>query len=1112
LDLNREEQSWFYDGIDVPIIGNFKPSEQSVGPVTLTYKFGKKSDLNLIVNPFFSMSIGGDTKFEFSASEKFKEHEVGVHYIKYDQSTKKSSFSVYIIVNIKALLEDILGRFAFIEIPSKPTKFTYNITKKELTCDDLFPTDYALAKSLKLTDCTFHVKLNPLSIGIGAKLVMNTWKENDTITLDASLDFTKEGIVGKATLRLEDGISFGAHLQITEVTLSFAVEDVGGECKFMIYNSADNVGDLAVHINLETLVIDKFTFIYPDQLSIKDVVNVFLGGNDIANEVLELVSYVKFKGIPQKDLEEERQIVDQASITKEDGHEKRYKQQIKKLTEEQKKKTSDPPLLISFDVPEGKFEVDVECSIELFGQKEIFGQSISGFVTGSLSVSKGFKFDGYIKPIIYKVLGTTILAISNTKDEHEGAALEINLDIGDLTKCSFFLNAKVTFILFDYELNINISKTGIHFFIEAGLFNEPFFTATVDIIWKENALYAIATMNTDKFLENIAKKMKDGLTSYGKTVSEKIREADETLEEAKTKFRTWCDEYDKLVEQINKDNKAIHDSFNSAEKAVGEFTGQLTTLKNEKTSKEKKAEKAKEIAEEEQKRVDNINLKKTEINAKYQKDKAAWKLKLEGATNELNKAQSHVEGLDQNIATLQLKIDADKEAIDNCHWYEFVYKAYLYVCIGLDYTAIGILWTSEKIASGVLWLCKKTLEAIPSVFAAIESLPAYVSLGVELLELAVDIAEQKFDSEVLEPLEIWGIQATIDLTNALAKGALDDFACFSEMVNSIVEVLEHPDVIAKWALGEICIGALTAAEAVMDGFDYVDKGIINGLCAVITASQQAFDDFFKINMVKFEGELSIFGKKFISLTVDYTLTGTQRSINVTIDFNNLGTVVGSFIEAISHLVTDSGKPVSPFPVTTTYNKIPVGESSKNLADLLPKKITADTKAAESQQKATDVDVSEKSRSVDIEANLETAYDNQQKKINIKKQTISIDKRNYDPPKLNHDLIIDSYGTGHSISHTTSDASHSVVKHVHDYIQPIMDRLQNEALLPENIMTPFLERHQARVAKIGQIASGLHAQRQKFERGLARQLDMRKLRTTNKTEVASENDIHEVQDK
>jgi hypothetical protein len=112
------------------------------------------------------------------------------------------------------------------------------------------------------------------------------------------------------------------------------------------------------------------------------------------------------------------------------------------------------------------------------------------------------------------------------------------------------------------------------------------------------------------------------------------------------------------------------------------------------------------------------------------------------------------------------------------------------VCIGLDYTAIGLIKTSEKIASGVLWLCQKTLAAIPAVFASIESLPGYVSLGVDLANLMVDEGWDEFESKILEPLEIWGIQATINLTKALAKGAIDDFAYFEELANTIKEVVK----------------------------------------------------------------------------------------------------------------------------------------------------------------------------------------------------------------------------------------------------------------------------------------------------------------------------------
>eukprot|EP00597_Dinobryon_sp_UTEXLB2267_P011858 CAMPEP_0170132034 /NCGR_PEP_ID=MMETSP0020_2-20130122/23625_1 /TAXON_ID=98059 /ORGANISM="Dinobryon sp., Strain UTEXLB2267" /LENGTH=1746 /DNA_ID=CAMNT_0010367267 /DNA_START=155 /DNA_END=5396 /DNA_ORIENTATION=- len=914
--------------IELPYVSAINPLDYAVSPSSLTYSFGKAHKISIKL-PDISIVLGGETKCEFSIATRLNDilQRVEIVYVKYDKNSAQSTWTVKAKVDVGVLLHDIgeiFGEVNQMVAGKSVVEADYNISSKMVEFRSIFPDKIQLSDSFSFNNCLFYLKPSPFSLGVGGTIKIVLWS-NHSIEFGGDVFVSPAGITGKLTIKYEFPI--GAHVKITEIDLILEIGSAGGEVKFKLN---DREGDIM--IDLTTTVpptIKKFNFLYPGILSIRELVDAFVGKYELLDEILDVLSTIKMKGVKPEQLQDVlaqysknhnpsssqfSQIDDAPPVSTSTS--KQGKWNLADYSKE------NPPILISFDVVKSIYEVDVDVDLSLLNK-----ECINGFAKGSFSLKNGIDLTGAIDPLKWTLGEITLFSISGTDEaiaSNSGKAAPLKLIVkanpSDLKSAMVYFDGKIEFIGMNLQVHVDISKDGVKFFTETGLFGVEVLKAEVKIDWREE-LYAVATLQTD-FLHEICQNIEKGLKTYVLWAQEEMKKAKAGVEDAEASVLSERDKYNAEVAEKQRQHEKELDAWTKSFEAEQAYYDQL--IRDRESQLQKNAANAERewgihqeaIAKEGADREAEIQSRIAVVDEKRRQAVQKWEDRVAGARAAVTSAQTAVDNWNKNIATFQSKIQECENKIAeikaNGYFYILFHcweLGWQYMQIGGYYIAIGGLYVTQKVAQGVLYAAQKVLAAIPDVAANMETFFPKAALEAELLaekgKNAIEAAAVSLKDKFVQTLQEIGSDAEILLYKSI-KGWNSVSNEVSKPVLKIAYKIEsYAEEVINDPLGAFCaavapvaVGVLKLTKSTLSLLDSLNTDGVNLLLRVVNA----VDNFFQITKLTFEGVLSSLHGKYIRFSLEYRIHGEIKTIGFTINFNNVIDVLTDFVDAVTHKI------------------------------------------------------------------------------------------------------------------------------------------------------------------------------------------------------------------
>ena len=270
---------------------------------SFVFNYGEKPSFTLSWEGM-KIEVGGTKKLDLHLSVPVGDltanliSYVHVEYIKDDpdnngKSTKRFSTDIQVHDN---LIEDglaLLGDAGDSIIEKKELTLAIEKTGRKtlfLMPDGLIPDPIRLggADGLVLSNARGFVKPGKrLAFGAGGSLELNML--GFSTVLEGELSVQRRGIVGRMGYRGE--IAIGKHVKLTSFFVEFAVGQAGGETTFTLYEKEGNLKLIMAMLPGAPPVPypTSFDLTYPEELSIKGLIEAFVGEVPIPSEIGEIV-------------------------------------------------------------------------------------------------------------------------------------------------------------------------------------------------------------------------------------------------------------------------------------------------------------------------------------------------------------------------------------------------------------------------------------------------------------------------------------------------------------------------------------------------------------------------------------------------------------------------------------------------------------------------------------------------------------------------------------------------------------------------------------------------------------------------------------------------------
>lgn len=582
FDVSQEDMALEIDGfgsLDVDRIGEISFSNPSIVLQYEEDKFSVEFSSNNM-----RVKVGGAEQLEANISIPVADYtanvldEIGLEY------SKKSNIKTF-YTDLQVQDNDIekglklLGDKGKEIIKKEELRFSIEKRRKKtkfyFPTEDIIPDEIDLG-DLKLTEMNGYISpmKKGLCFGFEGKLELELFSDNKII-LEGELDASPIALSGILAFVSTGGIKIGKHIKMDSFAIEFGFNIVrasafaGGKMDFSLFDLEDV--DTNTNGTFELLMAmtttapplpypQKIILLYPDELSIKGILDVFLGEGTV-NLPEEIGRIFTIRGPLENG-----------------GHDQ---------------------LKVEFDITEVYFAL--ECYVSFFGD------TFAGQIVGELDIEKGIKFDAQLKAIDYgfvKVTGTKGLSgeqlesrrllraerkslqlksselaeptssasivplstpsttavttvESSSKWRSESDTLKSFSDVDPRFKVNAtrdtdfeaFVDCAVSLLGMEAAAYIDINATGFEFWVKGNLFNV--FLAEVYAIMK-SSVFSVEVWFEQRFVQNLDRIVKEFVEGFVDMIEKAWEFAQETAKNIGEAVKKLGKELEKKKEELTK--------------------------------------------------------------------------------------------------------------------------------------------------------------------------------------------------------------------------------------------------------------------------------------------------------------------------------------------------------------------------------------------------------------------------------------------------------------------------------------------------------------------------------------------------------------------------------